>query len=190
MEYFILGTMSRPCWDQIWANFTSKPKRALKCSSLSQWGLRPMSMEYVHFRAMYGPCWDHVFLSFTSKSARALKFAGVSQHVLFYMCLECLFSRTMLEPCLVQSFFQTSQSTEIFIFESTQSKAHAYGVLIFWTMLGPCLAYFYFQTEMINTKSSWSDTIVYGVSIFGDHVGTVFCLAIFPDKPELWYFQD
>ena len=57
MEFPILGTISGPCWDPVWANFTSKPARALKFSRLHQYGLRPISMENLLFETILGPCW-------------------------------------------------------------------------------------------------------------------------------------
>ena len=57
-ECLFLGTMSGPCWDHVWSNFTSSLATALKFSGLSQNGPNPMCIVSVsenNVRTILGP---------------------------------------------------------------------------------------------------------------------------------------
>ena len=70
--------------------------------------------------------------------------------------------RARLGLCLSLPNIQTSWSSKNFQTVSLFSKAHVYGENSFWTISIQCLG----------------------------HAWTMFGLALLPDKPELWIFQD
>ena len=103
-ECLFLGTMSGPCWDHVWANFTLSLATAVKFLGLSQNGVRPMCIECLFLRTMSGPCWGHIWPSSTLRPAEALKFVKIestwSEANIYGVSIFGDHVSTMLGPCL------------------------------------------------------------------------------------------
>ena len=185
MEWLFFRTMFGPCLGPCLAQLYFQTSQSTEIfDTESKW-----SKEHLYVVSIF---WDHVWPSLTSRPARAMKFSTLNLNCLRPISMECLFFGTMSGPCSdhVRPSF-TSRPPRALKFSTLNLhglRTISMECLIFRTMLGPCLAQLYFQisqsTEIFNTESKLSKDHLYGVSIFGDHVGTMFGLALLPDQLE------